>query len=137
MLRILWPTGGQSFSMATRPDVTQAECAKSSKVWRQPPKELKLTSCKVESGQLEILVVRYTLKGLDAAKVEKILRQRFQMGKLRFVCCGWGSQNKSGSYKDADGYNYHISMYSSETIEMNWRKIPEFEVVIKKYLTEP
>jgi Domian of unknown function (DUF4952) len=137
MLGIFWPTGGQSFSLATRPNVTEAECAEYSKVWWQPPKELKLISCQLESGQLEILVVRYAVKGVDAAKVEKMLRQRFRMGKLRFVCCGWGSQNKTGSYKDADGYNYDISMYSGETIEMNWRKIPEFEVVIKKYLTEP
>jgi Domian of unknown function (DUF4952) len=137
MLGILWPIGGQSFSLATRPDVSQADCAKSSKVWRQPPKELKLTSCQVESGQLEILVVRYVVKGVDAAKVEKMLRQRFGMGKLRFVCCGWGSQNKKGSYRDQDGYNYDISMNSGETVEMNWRKIPEFEVVVSKFLTEP
>lgn len=137
MLGIFWPTGGQSFSLATRPDVTEAECAEYSKVWRQPPKELTLTSCKLESDQLEILIVRYAVKGVDAANVEKILRQKFRMGKVRFVCCGWGSQNKSGSYQDQDGYRYDISMSSGETLEMNWRKIPKFEVVVNKYLTEP
>jgi Domian of unknown function (DUF4952) len=137
MIGILWPTGGQSFSLATHPNVSQADCAKSSKVWRQPPKEFKLSSCQVESGQLEILVLRYAVKGVDAAKVEKMLRQRFGMGKLRFVCCGWEPQNKNGHYKDKDGYNYRIAMYSSETLERNWHKIPEFEVVVSKFLTEP
>jgi hypothetical protein len=30
-----------------------------------------------------------------------------------------------------------VSQEAGETIEMNWRKIPEFEVVVSKFLTEP
>jgi hypothetical protein len=59
------------------------------------------------------------------------------MGKLHFVCCGWEPQNKNGHYKDQDGYNYKVTMYSGETLERNWRKIPEFAVVMSKFLTEP
>jgi hypothetical protein len=139
MLVFVWLTMivSQNLSGATRPDVTQSECAGAIKVWRQPPKELKLASCQVELGQLEILVVRYTVKGTDAAKVEKMLRQRFGMGKLHFVCCGWEPRNQKGHYKDREGYNYDVSMISDETVEMNWRKIPEFKVVVSKFLTEP
>jgi Domian of unknown function (DUF4952) len=134
---IFLPTSSQSFSLATRPDVTLEECAEYSKVRRLPLKGWKLTSCKLESGQLEILVVRYAVKGVDAAKVEKMLRQRFGMGKLHFVCCGWETRSKEGHYRDHAGYNYDISMYSGETLEKDWRKIPEFVVIVKKFLTEP
>jgi hypothetical protein len=44
---------------------------------------------------------------------------------------------QSGQNLNECGYNYEITMYSSEILEMNWRKIPEFEVVVSKFLTEP
>jgi hypothetical protein len=105
--------------------------------WQLKPKELQLASCDLEHRQMDMLIANYTVKGTDAAIVEKFLRARFKMGKLRFVCCGWEPAGKNGVYQDKDNYSYAISMSSGETIEKDWHKIRQFYVVITKYLTDP
>jgi Domian of unknown function (DUF4952) len=138
VIGVFWPTITVGSGFATRPDVTLLECAESLEIWdRHAPPQLKLSSCQVESGQLEVLVVRYTVKGADVTKVEKILRQKFRMGKLRFVCCGWTTDYQKGFYRDKSGYYYEVTMSSPETVEQNLHRIPEFEVTVQKYLTEP
>jgi Domian of unknown function (DUF4952) len=138
VIGVFWPNIAVSPGLATRPDVTPMECAGSLELWgRYVPSQLKLSSCQVESGQLEVLVVRYTVKGADVTEVEKILRQKFRMGKLRFICCGWTTDYQKGFYRDKSGHYYEVTMSSPETIEQNLRRIPEFEVKVQKYLTEP
>ena len=105
--------------------------------WQIKPKELKLASCDLEHSQMDLLIANYTVKGTDAAIVEKFLQARFKMGKLRFICCGWEPAGKNGFYKDKDNYSYAISMSSGETIERDWHKIKQFYVTITKYLTDP
>jgi hypothetical protein len=105
--------------------------------WNIKPKELKLASCDLKHGQMDLLIATYTVEGTDAAIVEKFLQARFQMGKLRYVCCGWENVGKNGAYRDRDKYSYVIDMSSGETIERDWPKIRQFYVVITKYLTDP
>ena len=106
------------------------------KQWQIQQQELTLTDCELSHGQMDLLVAKYTVKGSDAAIVEKLLQKRFQMGKLRFICCYWDSPEQHGVYRE-DGYSYQIAMWSPETIERDWRKIERFSVTVTKYLTEP
>ncbi len=105
--------------------------------WQIKPQELELASCDLEHKQMDMLIANYTVKGTDAAIAEKFLQARFQMGKLRYICCGWETAGKNGVYRDKDNYSYEISMSSGETIERDWPKIRQFYVVITKYLTDP
>jgi hypothetical protein len=106
------------------------------KQWRFPLNKLTLTDCELRHGQMDLLVTTYTVKGSDAGTIEKLLQKRFQMGKLRFICCGWENPEQHGVYR-RDGYIYQIAMSSSETIERDWRKIDRFYITVTKYLTEP
>jgi Domian of unknown function (DUF4952) len=126
----------RSMLIVTRPDVDPLECRDFLADWQQKPKELHLFGCPIAPRtQYQSITAKYTVTGTDTAKVEKFLRQKFRMSKLRFVCCGWESRN--GSYRDSAGFYYEIAMTSEETLEKNWRKIPEFHVWVKKYITEP
>jgi hypothetical protein len=105
--------------------------------WQIKPKELKLASCDLTHREMDILVANYTVKGTEAAIIEKFLQARFQMGKLRYICCGWETADKNGVYQDKNNYSYAISMSSGETLERDWHKIKQFHVTITKYLTDP
>ncbi|WP_310418099.1 DUF4952 domain-containing protein [Chamaesiphon sp. OTE_8_metabat_110] len=106
------------------------------KQWRAQLPKSTLNDCELKHGQLDLLIATYTVKGKDATIVEKLLQQRFQMGKLRFICCGWENPEQPGRYR-RDGDSYQISMFSGETLEKDWRKIDRFYITVTKYLTEP
>jgi Domian of unknown function (DUF4952) len=106
------------------------------KQWHLQSKKLILADCELKHGQMDLLIATYTVKGQDAAIVEKLLQQRFQMGKLRFICCGWENPGQNGWYR-WDSYSYQIGMSSGETIERDWNKIDRFYITITKYLTDP
>ncbi len=130
-------------SAAIAPNVTSSsldptQCVAFLEQWGDKPKELKFSSCQLESTmQGDKLVTRYMTNGKNAVLVETFLRRRFQMGKLHFMCCYWGTPDQLGIYKDKDDYSYDIEMVSEETGERDWHKIDQFEVRITKYLFEP
>jgi Domian of unknown function (DUF4952) len=115
--------------------------------WGTKPVELAFTQCKrIENPQFDRLESSYVVAGADAAKVEKLLQQKFNLAPLRFVCCGWestsGDANRPshGSYRDREGYYFQISMGSDETVlrdRKNWPNIPQFHVRVTKYLGSP
>ncbi len=107
------------------------------KRWQIQRQELTLVSCQLSHGQMDTLVATYTVKGSEAHQIERLLQNRFRMGKLRFICCYWDSPEQRGVYRDRDGYQYQIAMNSPETIERDWRKIDRFYVQVTKYLTDP
>lgn len=42
--------------------------------------------------------------------------------------------HRLGSYRDANGYDYEISMTSGEMLDHEWAKIPMFSVTVSLYL---
>jgi hypothetical protein len=122
-------------SLGTRPDVDPTQCSDLLADLGKKPQTIDFVGCPIEpQNQYKSVTALYTLPGTRAKAAELFLRQKFKMGKLRFICCYWGNRT---SYKDPVGYNYEISMVSGETVEKNWRKIPAFEVRVKKYVTDP
>jgi Domian of unknown function (DUF4952) len=105
--------------------------------WQIQRQKLTLTNCQLSHGQMDTLVATYTVKGSEAHQIERLLQNRFQMGKLRLICCYWDSPEQRGVYRDRDGYQYQIAMNSPETLERDWRKIDRFYVQVTKYLTDP
>ncbi len=117
---------------------TISPCADFLARWSNKPKELKFTGCQLVRGQqTDQVIYQYTVPGKKATTVEAFLRQRFGMGKLRFICCGWESAGRQGSYQDQNGYYHRIEMASGETIVKNWPQIAKFHVRVVKYLTDP
>ena len=88
--------------------------------------------------------IRYRLHGKAAQKVERVLVERYGMGRLKFACCGWEpSGGKTGVLRpplriEADGITHEIhfsvTMFSAETTinrRAGWGRIPQFDVVVR------
>jgi len=108
----------------------------------EKPKELEFTVCKEGEGQL-ILEAKYRISGKDAEKVEQYLIEKYDLGKLKFICYGWETENgKSGEIKNAEltkiNADYHllITMFASAEkkdggLELNRSKIQFFTVIVR------
>ncbi|MEA5466495.1 DUF4952 domain-containing protein [Leptothoe sp. PORK10 BA2] len=115
--------------------------------WEAKPAELEFTHCKrVENPQFDRLESSYVVAGADAASVEQFLQREFNLAPLRFVCCVWesttGDANRPShaSYTDEEGYYFHISMGSEETLlrdRKDWPNISQFHVRVTKHLGSP
>ena len=101
---------------------------------------------KAKHNQLNVLEASYTVPGIDAAKVETFLQNKFNMSPLLFICCGWEPIAKNnrlrryGTFPDKNFYGVDIKMASGETIYSNrrdWHKIDTFSVSVVKFLDEP
>lgn len=92
-------------------------------------KELTFMSCeKTFDHQLQVLETWYQVNGENARFVENYLEKKYNMGKLKFICCGWeiglvDGVKGYGDYKDKANYNHSVRMYSEETLKENWEKI--------------
>ena len=92
-------------------------------------------SCKVHKvGQMH-LEAKYRLSGKHARTVAALLKKKYKMGSLRFMCCGWQATPTGGYNKKVKGveYDYIIVMYSQESVEKNWGKIPWFYINVTLY----
>jgi hypothetical protein len=130
------PLNIQPFDRSER--VNPYICTDFLKQWGYKPKELKFSDCKLKKHpQGDRLVSTYTVPGRNAKSVENTLQDKFKMGKLHFMCCYWGVEDKPGWYRDKNGYNYEILMASStDTLSHDWHQI-EFTVTVTKFLVDP
>jgi hypothetical protein len=125
-------------SNATTKRINTYTCTDFLKQWGYKPRELKFSDCKLEKhGQGDRLVSTYIVPGRNAKSVENTLQDKFKMGKLHFMCCYWGVEDKPGWYRDKNGYTYEILMTSStDTLSRDWNQI-EFTVTVTKFLVDP
>ncbi|MBP0017478.1 MAG: DUF4952 domain-containing protein [Cyanobacteria bacterium SBLK] len=136
-------------SCSSRTHKVTPVCEDFLKVWQEKPSDLQFIRCKkVKKFGFDRLESFYVVKGSDAARVEKILQRKFGMASLKFLCCGWepifkkGDVNTLGlgNYRDKNGIDFEISMYSEETIitdRQEWDKIPEFRIYVSMFLENP
>jgi hypothetical protein len=83
------------------------------------------------------LVATYKVEGLHAARVEAWLIKHAGLVKLKRSCCQWDAP--AGGYVDKAARRYQITMVSPETdvsTRKNWRKIPQFEIVVESFTEE-
>jgi hypothetical protein len=130
------------FTLAKQP----VSCQDFLQAWGTKPQELSFTDCKKMKGaaQTDELVASYAVSGKNAAKVERVLVEKYKMPPLLFQCCGWVSTTAQGDknprnrgfYKDKKGEQYYISMSSEETVVKDWSRIPRFYVRVSIYLGE-
>jgi Domian of unknown function (DUF4952) len=111
--------------------------------WGKQPPQLKFTSCRYEpNSQSDQVIAQYRVIGTEAKIVEGFLHTNFQMASLQRICCIWepiavpGSDRRYGTYRDRAGYYYEIVMGSGETVELDWHRIPEFQVWVTKFMRE-
>ena len=83
------------------------------------PYSLQFVDCERGTGQT-IVKASYKVSGQNATAIENYLVQKYGMGPLHFVCCGWESRGgKEGQISSeklkAINPNYHmsVSMYGS------------------------
>jgi Domian of unknown function (DUF4952) len=116
-------------------------CSDVLSTWKTKPANLTFVGCAdSRSAQVRTLEYRYSVVGSKAKPVEKFLASTFGMAPLAFACCGWEprpiepSGQRLGVYRNAEGFQYQISMGSGETLEKDWSKIPTFLVTIELLL---
>ena len=76
---------------------TSLECGDLLKKYAIKPNKVEFVSCKTGIGQT-LLEADYRVLGKDSEEVEKILMEKYGMGELKFVCCGWESENGKNGY---------------------------------------
>ncbi|TPN88876.1 DUF4952 domain-containing protein [Aquimarina algicola] len=64
------------------------ECGDLLEKYGEKPQHLDFISCKEGKGQT-ILVAEYKVEGKYSEEVEEFLIEKYNIGKLEFVCCGW------------------------------------------------
>ncbi|MFC5045169.1 DUF4952 domain-containing protein [Aquimarina hainanensis] len=81
--------------------------------------KVEFTGCTPGTGQI-ILEADYKVLGKDSGEIERILIEKFGMGKLKFVCCGWEPENGKRGYVDNkqlkainQDYFFEISMFAN------------------------
>ncbi|MEM8638933.1 MAG: DUF4952 domain-containing protein [Cyanobacteria bacterium P01_G01_bin.54] len=98
--------------------------------WQLKPEPLALLNCRLrpQVDDPSKLTARYMVVGAHAAAVEDFLYHEFGMTRLDHICCNWHGY-PPGSYRDAAGQDYLVSMYSVETLlqqRAEWSQIPFF-----------
>jgi hypothetical protein len=68
------------------------ECEDLWKKYGTVPKGVVFENCQKETGQT-IKRATYKVAGEEAEEVEAFLIEKYGIGKLHFVCCGWESKN--------------------------------------------
>lgn len=109
-------------------------------------KHLEFIDCEEGEGQV-IKYATYNVKDSHSYEVEKYLVENYNMGKLKFTCCGWEPQDgKEGEIHNEElkklneNYSLLISMYGNAEkknendslyIELDRNKIDDFIVTVK------
>jgi len=118
------------------------ECGDLFTKYGEKPEELEFITCKEGKGQ-SIVEAVYRVSSKESNKVEKYLIKKYGLGKLKWACCGWESENgKNGQFKNTEltkinaDYYLEIIMFASAEdkdggLELNRDKIPFFTVIVK------
>lgn len=113
---------------------TQRQCGDFLAEFSKKPKHIIFLDCQeTNDAQIKVLKASYKVSGKDAAETEAYLQRYFQMPKLSFVCCGWETGRDQGKYKNDQGFDYQIYMFSEETLindRNDWGKIPFFYISV-------
>ncbi len=95
------------------------ECGDLLERYAEKPQKLEFVECKAGTGQT-ILEATYKVKGEDSKEIEEFLVQKYGIGNLKFVCCGWESTNGENGYVDDKelkmidpNYTLEVSMYGN------------------------
>jgi hypothetical protein len=98
---------------------SKVECGDLWNIYDEKPIEVEFLECKRGQGQ-EVVAATYKVKGQDIAVVEKLLVEKYGMGKLRFVCCGYEPENgKRGGIRSKKMENINPDFFIEITLSSN------------------
>jgi hypothetical protein len=125
---------------------TLIKCGDLLSIYGEKPAKLSFVNCVSGEGQV-ILEAKYSVSGKDSKGVEDFLVKAYGLGKLKFTCCGWESENgKNGQINTLKGLEKHpnysltISMFASAEqaskenemqLELDRNKIEHFTVLVQ------
>ena len=139
---LLWVNFFQILPPGTEANRGNIPCGDLLALYAEKPERLEFTGCKEGEGQL-IVQAEYRVPGIHARSVENFLVEKYGMGPLEWVCCGWENQGTNGSFthkaitKENANFGVVISMFASGEIEdeegnvsleFDREKIPYFTV---------
>lgn len=80
----------------------------------------------LDDRQAKPIEVLYKVEGKYAKEAETYLMEKTGIGKLKFICCYWGSENgQRGSFNHPQTGLYHEVIFSSEETSSNvdWQDV--------------
>ena len=109
---------------AARPASSPDVCGNLLQQYATEPPGVVFTGCAKGQGQT-VAVASYRVAGAESARVEKFFREKYGMGKLVFVCCGWEPENgRTGQSASAalkrlnPDYSLTITMFATDATLM-------------------
>lgn len=112
----------QPFPPSMGVEIARVPCGDLLKEYATRPDYLEFVGCEEGEGQL-VVRAEYRVMGRDAQSVERYLVENYEMGPLKWICCGWENQGKNGSFtheaitKVNPFYRVSISMFASGEME--------------------
>jgi len=115
--------------------------------YAEKPDKLEFQKCEVCDSSQVVVRAEYVTSGQDSFEVEKFLRKKYGMGKLRWICCGWESPGNYGSFRHKEitkinpNFIVSITMYGNGEVfdedgdfvelEMDRSKVKQFVVLVE------
>lgn len=91
--------------------------------YAEKPQNLEFVGCEVVKNSQTLVRATYSVSGNKSEEVEDFLVKNYGMGKLKWVCCGWETGRKYGSFEHSEltkidpNLSVIINMYNSKEAE--------------------
>jgi len=105
-------------------------CGDLLEIYVQKPRGLEFIDCEISSKPQTLVRAEYRVAGSNVQQVENFLVEKYGMGELKWVCCGWGNGGQYGQFEHAA--LKQINPYCSGIICMFSEGISEQEEYFKK-----
>ena len=110
--------------------------------YAQKPKQLEFVKCETPENSQTIVRATYRISGNQSEEIEAFLVEKYGMGKLRWVCCGYETSGKYGGFEHSAFFKMHpflsatIDMYGSgeSGLEFERGEIDYFFVVVELWI---
>ena len=102
------------------------------KIYAEKPKHLRFKKLVIGKGQISYDAL-YEVEGKHSKEVEDFLVEKYGMGKLKWVCCGYENTNGERgqltiNLDEENNFDFMIGMYAiGETMEESDEMVLEFE----------
>ena len=97
------------------------------------PDSIEFIDCSQEPGGQALKSANYKVKGTGAGQVEEFLQREYSIGRLQFICCGWGPDGGAHGSFFSNGHQFTVIMHSWDTVVNDraaWGEIDFFYVEV-------
>jgi len=107
------------------------QCSDLLQEYAEKPMKLEFVDCRTSTNNIQTIAhATYRVSGKDAQGIEDFLIEKYQMGELQWVCCGWENDTKCGQFEHPE--LLEIDPYCSGMIQMFTKGITDHQEYFQK-----